>query len=267
MKYIIDNDLHIHTKLSSCSQDEEQTPERILQYAKENGLKTICVTDHFWDENVPGVSAWYAPQNYASISRSLPLPKDDKICFLFGCETDLDKFLTLGIAKETIDKFDFIIIPTTHLHMEDRFTLSEEEAATIEGRAKAWVTRLDAVLDMDLPFHKIGIAHLVTNGIYHYTHEGHLKAISLIPDEDLIRVFTKAAKVGVGIEINSYDMEFADEDAEIILRPLKIAKKCGCKFYLGTDAHHPDKFENAKEIFARAIDMLDLEESDKFILK
>ena len=62
-------------------------------------------------------------------------------------------------------------------------------------------------------------------------------------------------------------MDFADEDADIILRPFKIAKKCGCKFYLGTDAHHPDKFETAHKIFSRAIDMLGLEETDKFVLK
>ena len=38
MKFQIDHDYHIHSKLSSCSRDPEQTNERILQYAKENGL-------------------------------------------------------------------------------------------------------------------------------------------------------------------------------------------------------------------------------------
>ncbi|MBO5369087.1 MAG: PHP domain-containing protein, partial [Clostridia bacterium] len=73
MKCIYDNDLHIHSKLSSCSNDEDQTTERILLYAKENNLKTICITDHFWDENVTGASDWYKPQNLAHISASLPL--------------------------------------------------------------------------------------------------------------------------------------------------------------------------------------------------
>ncbi len=50
MKYIVDNDLHIHSKISSCSNAPEQINERILQYAEENGLKTICLTGHFWDE-------------------------------------------------------------------------------------------------------------------------------------------------------------------------------------------------------------------------
>lgn len=61
MRYSIDHDLHIHSQLSSCSSDSEQTPARILRYAQENGLKEICLTDHFWDETVEGASGWYAP--------------------------------------------------------------------------------------------------------------------------------------------------------------------------------------------------------------
>lgn len=75
MRYIVDHDLHIHSNLSTCSRCPEQTPERIAQYAVDMGLKTICITDHFWDEKVPGASAWYAPQNFpisafASLFRS-----------------------------------------------------------------------------------------------------------------------------------------------------------------------------------------------------
>ena len=76
MKFIVDHDLHIHSQLSSCSSDPRQTKERILQYAKENGLKKICLTDHFWDSKVPGASFWYKPQDFAHIEQSLPLPSN-----------------------------------------------------------------------------------------------------------------------------------------------------------------------------------------------
>ena len=49
MRYTVDHDLHIHSQISSCSRDPEQTNERILQYAEKNGLNTLCLTDHFWD--------------------------------------------------------------------------------------------------------------------------------------------------------------------------------------------------------------------------
>ena len=262
MKYIIDNDLHIHSRLSSCSSDPEQTPARILQYAEENGLKTVCLTDHFWDDLVPGASKWYAPQDFAHVCQAKPLPQSENLRFLFGCETDLDKFLRLGISRERMDAFDFIIIPTTHMHMNN-FTITPEDGANTESRAKTWVKRLDAVLNMDLPFHKVGLAHL-TCGLIDRDRESYRKILALLPEEELFRLFTKAAQLGVGIELNASDMRFAEEEAELVLRPYRIAKKCGCKFYLGTDAHHPKEFDNMKETFSRAIDLLDLQESDKF---
>ena len=62
-------------------------------------------------------------------------------------------------------------------------------------------------------------------------------------------------------------MNFSDDEAEQVLRMFKIAKKCGCKFYLGSDAHTNKGFEGVNEIFERAIKLLELTEEDKFALK
>ena len=76
MKYIIDHDLHIHSHISLCSGDPNQTNERILQYAVDNGFKTVCLTDHFWDEAVPQLpESWYVGQGYDHIAQALPLPQ------------------------------------------------------------------------------------------------------------------------------------------------------------------------------------------------
>ena len=264
-KFIFDHDLHIHSYLSSCSKDPEQTSERILQYAKDNGLRTVCLTNHYWDSAVEGASGWYAPQNFEHISQALPLPQDEGIRFLFGCETEMRKDLTLGIPRERFDDFDFVIIPTTHLHMRG-FTITEEDYASSEAKARLWVERLDTLLNMDLPFHKIGIAHLATRLMKPNDREGYLALLDMIKTEDMERMFRKAAVLGVGIELNFDDMSFADEDADKVLRMFRVAKSCGCKFYLGTDAHHPAALERARVIFERAIDLLEFEESDKFVL-
>ena len=213
MRYIYDNDLHIHSKLSSCSNDPDQTAENILRYAKSNGLNTICLTDHFWDSTVVGASNWYQPQNYEHIAASLPLPQDEDIRFLFGCETELDRFLTLGVSKETIARFDFVIIPTTHFHMRG-FTISNEEAADAQSRANAWIQRLDTVLNMDLPFHKIGLAHM-TCPLIAPTREQYLQVLELIPKKKMEQLFQNAACLGIGIELNLSDMNFSDEEADM----------------------------------------------------
>ena len=265
MRYRVDHDYHIHSHISSCSNDPEQTSEAILRYAEKNGFEKICLTDHFWDETVPGAPYWYLPQNFAHISAARPLPQGKNTKFLFGAETDLDRNLTLGISKECFDEFDFVIIPTTHLHM-DGFTISEEDAATPEGRAAAWISRFNAVLDMDLPFHKIGIAHLAC-ALIAKPREDYSKILRLLPDAELYSAFAKAARVGVGIELNSFDMSHTGEERDAALHIFRIAKEQGCKFYLGSDAHHPSRFDNVKDVFERAVRDLDLTENDKFHIK
>ena len=79
-------------------------------------------------------------------------------------------------------------------------------------------------------------------------------------------MFQKAAKLGVGIELNYDDVKCTDEEVETVFRMFHIAKACGCKFYLGSDAHSLGAFENADLVFARAIDILGLQEEDKFVL-
>lgn len=251
--------------LSSCSRDEQQNPERILQYAKDNGLREIVITDHFWDRLISGASKWYAPQDYEWIKKNLPLPKADGVHFLFGAETEMKHDFTIGISSTPLSELDFIIVPTTHLN-DTGFGVSEELATSPEGRAKTWIMKLEALLSKPLPFHKMGVAHLAC-GLIAKKREDYLSVLELLPESELNRLFKKAAEVGIGVEINSYDMNFDEHEAKIILRPFEIAKRCGCKFYLGSDAHHPDALDGAKDIFLRAIDYLELKESDKFYIK
>lgn len=264
MKMKFDQDLHIHTQLSSCSRDPEQNKERILRYAQENDLHTVCVTDHFWDADVLGMMPFYEGQDLAHIRQVKPLPKTEGVRFLFGCEADLNWGLTLGITVECFDAFDFVVISTTHLHMQAE-ELKENLLADAQGRAQVWKKRLDAVLDMPLPFSKIGIAHL-TCPLIAPTREMYLQTLDLLEEAELRRLFGKAAALGLGIELNGRDMQFSDAEAETVLRPYRIAKSCGCKFYFGSDAHHPAVFETVRPYFERAIDLLDLTQEDRFLL-
>ena len=256
----IDHDLHIHTELSSCSRDPEQNAAFLLEYAKTNGLTTICVTDHFWDETVPGASNWYKPQNFEHISKILPLPEAEGIRFLFGCETDMDKYCTIGVSKERMKALDFIIVPTTHLHMTGFTHRGDEDVAE---RAELWVKRFEALLDSDMPFEKTGIAHL-TCGLMYRAH--HLEVLSAISDEDMIRLFRRSADCGLGIELNFPALKLTDESRDIMLRPYRIAKEEGCRFYLGSDAHHPAEIAKAPENFAKIVELLELDDSHKFVI-
>lgn len=270
MKFRIDHDLHIHSQLSECSSDPAQTPAAILAYGVKNGFHTLCLTDHMWDETVPGAAPWYVPQNRPHVKESLPLPQDKNCRFLFGCETEFDKHFTVAVSPEHYDEFDFIIVPTTHLHMHG-LTIDAEEYGSIEGRAYLWVKRFEEFLKTDVPAGKTGIAHL-TDGLVggpggngdedHWRR--HIGVVALLKEEDMGRLFTGAAKKNIGIELNMGIFRYTDAELPLILRPYRIAKECGCKFYLGSDAHHPKGLEDAPARFERMVDLLELTEDDKY---
>ena len=267
MRYTIDHDYHIHSHLSLCSSDKDQTPEAILEIAKKRGLTRICITDHYWDEAVPcntKVNFWYEAQNNAHIAQALPLPQDPDVKFFFGCEADMDSDHHVGVSKERFADFDFIIVSTTHFHHMGGPAWENQSNAAL---AQLWIDRFDALLNSDLPLHKTGIAHLVCGLINTRSREDLLDTFNRIPQSELERLFTKAHEVGLGIELNSDDMKYADSEADTILRIFRTAKNCGCKFYLGSESPERWAFDGVDAIFQRVIDHLGLEESDKFVFK
>lgn len=262
MRYKADHDYHIHSTVSRCCKDPLQTPERILEYAKENGFTGICLTNHFWDESVESEAEWIEEHGYRHLTSVLPLPQYEGIDFLFGAELDMDYNGILGISPERLSELDFATVATTHLHLSGNTV--KEKLTSPEDAARIWLEKIRALLAMELPFHKLGIAHLTTG---HILKEKTAQVISLLSDEDLYSVFSDCAKKGIGIELNTKTVFNSEEEQNILLRPYFIAKDTGCRFYLGSDSHKAEVLKGAKENFERIITLLDLKEKDKFIIK
>ena len=117
---------------------------------------------------------------------------------------------------------------------------------------------------MDLPAHKVGIAHLTCSLMAPEKPEDHLTVLDMIGDDAYRQVFTELAQKGFGYELNFTPGEYTAQELERVLRPYRIAKDCGCKFYFGSDAHDPERLAEAPAIFEQIVDLLGLEESDKF---
>ena len=263
MNFPIDHDYHIHSQLSTCSSDPGQTTAAILAYAEENNFRQICLTDHYWDDAVPGASDWYKKQNFDHLKEALPLPQGEGVRFLFGCETDMDRFLTVGIPEERYEDFDFIIVPTTHLHMKGFTFLPEED--TVEKKTALYIKRFEAFLNTGLPFRKVGIAHLTCPLILR-EEDRYLQVLDGVSDSCFAALFRGCAERGCGIELNMSLRELEGENRDRVLRPYRIAKDCGCKFYLGSDAHHPKELKKAPERFRKIVELLELTGEDQFIL-
>ena len=264
MRYICDNDLHIHTYISPCSADKRQTPEAILDYAKANGFSDICITDHFWDELIPGATPYLEREDVSSLKSVLPLPSSSGVRFMFGCETELHMSGALAIARETFDEFDFVVIPINHFHMEG-FTISERDYNRPDRVASLWVERFLHVLSLDVPFEKIGFAHLSCELMATSSRGSHIEVCRLINEDDMKRCFALAARRGAGIELNFETFfDYSDDELRDVMRMYRVAKSEGCLFYFGSDAHCPEDMTRSKEKFERIADILDLKESDKY---
>lgn len=262
MRYIADHDFHIHSTVSLCCKDSEQTPERILQYAKRNNYTSVCLTNHFWDESVKSEAEWNEAHSFDKLISVLPLPQDSDVKFFLGAETDIDYNNVLGISKERMKLLDFIVVATTHLHLAGNTVRTKIESP--KEAADLWLNKFKSLLKMDLPWHKIGIAHLTCG---HILKNQTPNVISLLSAESLYSVFADCAQKGIGVELNMKTLFMSQEEKDILLRPYYIAKDCGCKFYLGSDAHKGEALDAAKENFENIITLLDLREDDKFILK
>ena len=198
MRFILDHDYHIHSGLSLCSVDPDQTPEAILSYSKKNGFKKICLTNHYWDETVPKVSSnkYYDVQNTAYIEKALPLPQDDEVEYRFGAEVDMDKNFTIGIGDKMLEKLDFIVISTTHFNRVG-FTRDEKDNS-YERRADIFVKRFDKVLSADLPFRKMGLAHITSTLLAPNGFRDHMNVLDLVDDKTFKELFDRTAKCGMG---------------------------------------------------------------------
>ena len=157
-------------------------------------------------------------------------PRPEGIRFLFGCETEIDRHMRLAISRERFDEFDFVVIPTTHFHMEG---LTRPAAiSSPKQKAEFWMARLNALLDMDLPFHKIGVAHL-TCSLIDRKREAWREILRLLDEDALRRVMARAAEKGVGIELNADDMRlFTEEEADLALSALPGGEGGGLQILL-----------------------------------
>ena len=140
------------------------------------------------------------------------------------------------------------------------------EYTTEEMVADLLVERLEQLSKLDLPWKKVGIAHLNCSLTFS---EGRPERVFALVDEKRYRaVLKKFAELGAGIELNlSCFKPGWREHEEAQLRLFRMAKEEGCKFYLASDAHTPEELTVVHERGELVCSLLGLDECDQFILE
>lgn len=259
MEFLL-NDLHCHSTLSSCCSDPAMTPQAILEYAERNNYSALCLTDHLWDPAVSGASKWYAPQDIEHVRSVLPLPQGKRLRFRFGCETELPFNGIPALAREHYDLFDFVVIPVNHMHMKG---LVRPVGVDTPAKMADFVEdRLERLLELDLPFSKIGIAHLT--GRLMYAEGSVADVVACMHEARLLRIFEGYAQAGAGIELNASCFgDWGDRQEEMLLM-YRIAKEAGCVFYGCSDAHAVPELECVVQQLPNVIQMLGLTSNDQY---
>lgn len=116
----IRHDIHNHTTLSRCCYDPLATAGAFVRRAAELGHSVFGISNHLWDEKVPGASGWYKNQmiSYGLQLRDC-LPADTcGVRVMIGTETEYFAVTdTLGLLAETAKQFDYVLVPHSHTHM------------------------------------------------------------------------------------------------------------------------------------------------------
>ncbi len=232
----IDHDLHVHTYLSSCCGDKvNQVPRSILALAVEMGISTIGFADHVWSNPLVPPSNWYRPQDETQIDR---LRKDlseisTPVRVLVGCEADMVAPGRFGITEEFAMKLDFVLLSCSHFHMKDFV----EQPASNEPRDVAC-----HLLSFFRSGVKSGLATSIAHPFVPCGHREYDKIIAAISDHEFEDALGLAAENKVGLEITTGFIpsgEGCSFSLETPLRILSLARKAGCKFTFGSDAHEP----------------------------
>ena len=245
------HDLHLHSHLSRCA-EANATIENYIEAATTYGIGTIGIADHVWDPAIEGARPWYQKQpitHVLQIKDEIANTDTKGIKVLFGCEAEYSyEHRCVAMTEEGASVFDFILAPNSHtqIHMPQEFYEPHQKHADymlmafmdiVTGKLSKYITAVPH------PFRAVGCPY--DNRIL----------MAMITDKQYEECFMAAAENEVALEINPFrylNMSSEETRNDETIRLYQIAKKCGCKFTLGTDAHQKityDYYPKTDEVF------------------
>lgn len=234
-------DLHIHTNLSLCSNDPEQTVEAAVKFAHEHGIPTIGIANHVWDCEIPAGSDFYAGQPFSHIMKvRQQIPEElHGVRVLIGAETEFASGHAM-LAKQYRDQLDYVLVPHSHIHMVGLVLPTDCTTPALKAQYLA-----DSFCDLVSQDVATAVAHPF--GPVGQTIEGVRDILSCLQDEDYAACFALAKKHNTAVELNGSTFAREWGKPEFMYeheRVFSIARDCGCTFTLGSDAHHPAELDD-----------------------
>ena len=204
----IQGDLHMHTTAT----DGRASIREMAEAARSRGYRYIAITDH---------SKALAMTNGLDEQRALAQIKEirkadqqvEGIRILAGIEVDIHRDGRLDLDDEVLAQLD-LVVASVHSYMNlERAEMTERLLRAFEN-----------------PYLNV-LAHPTGRQLLHREPFAF----------DLERVLAEAARCNIHLEINS-----SPERLDLNERNARLAKECGAKILISTDAHHPTHLSNIK---------------------
>ena len=146
------HDIHTHNILSLCCGDPNATTENYLKKAVELGHRTFGLSNHMWDESIPGASPFYQDHRFMQCQDTKALFKylaPDGMNCLFGVEGEYYAcFDKLGMTADNAAKyFDYVLVPDSHLHMRNEVLWDYPEIREMRETIRAKMEKACPFLD------------------------------------------------------------------------------------------------------------------------
>lgn len=245
----IDHDLHLHTGLSACCKDPAgQAPARVIARAASMGLHTIAFTDHLWVNPALAPSRWYRPQDGTGIVRLREqlAAIDTPLRVLVGCEAETIAPGRFGLTRSFAATLDFVLLACTHVHMKGFVAQPPDDtpAAMARHLAALFASAVSSGLASAIPHPFVPHGRL----------EIFDRVVAAIGDRQFADLFGPAAENGVALEVTVGYLPGPDRpfSGETPLRLLTLARRAGCRFTFGSDAHDPARQRRLPELLPLA---------------
>ena len=138
------HDIHTHNVFSHCCSDRAASTAAYMEKELALGMRVFGLSNHIWDESVKGCSYWYSHQTISlaeEAKASLQNPPKGLRC-LFGAESEYyGCFDRLGMSEEGAKRFDYLLIPHSHLHMRNEVMADFPEIVELRQSIEARVRK------------------------------------------------------------------------------------------------------------------------------
>jgi histidinol phosphatase-like PHP family hydrolase len=228
---MLENDYHIHTRLSPCG-ERSFTVERAIQIQQERGMKAIGITDHDFSY---GYKAKHIETARKAIKNCEP-----SISVHFGVESHMLEYRVASLNIQLAPYFDYVLMAPNHYHL--RGVAPPSNFRNPQKVALHEIYMFEAAISCPLTD---AVAHpfVLNPNVFRFLSREELSAFGQemmrnIDQKRLIHQLDLASQRGIGIEMSP---KFIQHNQRHLVDFYQLCLERDVKLLLGSDAHSAEQ--------------------------